>query len=61
MFQKIERMYPKDILLNGPLIRRNKFVSYSEPREAQLLSFVEQRLVNAFPEANLFPCALGAT
>ena len=61
MFQKIEQMYPRDELLNGPLIRRNKFVSYSESREAQLLSFVEQRLVNAFPEANLFSCDLGAT
>ena len=61
MFQKIERMYPRDELLNGPLIRRDKFVSYSESREAQLLSFVEQRLVNAFPEANIFSCALEAT
>ena len=61
MFKRIERMYPQDKLLNGPLARREKFVSYSEAREAQLSDFVEQRLVQAFPAINLSSCTLNAT
>ena len=60
MFQRIRRMYPEDELLSGPLARRRSFVSYSETREAELVSAVEEQLAAAFPGVAVFSCVPSA-
>ncbi len=60
MFQRIHRLYPDDLLLSGPLARRDDFVSYSGEREAELVDFVEERLARAFDGIDVFPCRPGA-
>ncbi len=61
MFQRIESMYPDDLLLAGPLQQRGGLTSYSEEREAELTTYVSKRMHDAFPEVGVFSCTPTAT
>ena len=56
MYDRIQQQHPHSPLLNHPLVKHNKQVSYSTEMEHQMSSFIRSTLKTALPKATIFSC-----
>ncbi len=57
MFQRLTKLYPKDKLLAGPLVKRDNHFSYTAAAEQAMKGFVSEYLKNYLSETLLFECS----
>jgi len=57
-FHRLERLYPDEPLLAGPLEERGGTVSYRRDLEAEIVGFCTEELLRHLPEERFFPCRL---
>jgi len=55
-FQKIERLYPEELLIASPLEQKNGIVSYHTDLKDRLLAFCRDEILRWLPEQKFFPC-----
>ncbi len=54
----IERMYPEEPLLSGPLVDHDGMVSYTTQISEAMISFCNEQLRSRVPDERYFPCLI---
>lgn len=57
-FRRLEKLYPDEPLIAGPLASQGGMVSYHQELEAEMLDFVHRELTQFVPSEAFFPCAI---
>ncbi len=57
-FRRLERLYPDEPLIAGPLADRGGMVSYHSGLEAEMVGFCTEELLRRVPREIFFPCEL---
>jgi spore photoproduct lyase len=55
-FNTMQRLYPDDALLAGPLSEQTGMIGYHRTLEADMISFCSEELLRYIPESTFFPC-----
>lgn len=55
-FHKLQKLYPEEKLLAGPLEKNRGMVSYRAALEKEMMQFCIEELLNYIPEEKFFPC-----
>ena len=59
MFEKIRKLYPKERLFAGPLVKDRQMVSYPEAIEDEMGAFCREALGQYIPDSKFFACTPG--
>jgi len=61
MFDKITKLYPKERLFAGPLVKNRSMVCYPEAIESEMTEFCEDELSQYVPKSRFFACTPGGS
>lgn len=59
MFETIRKLYPKERLFAGPLVKERQMVSYPQAIEEEMANFCREQLAPFIPEEKFFACTPG--
>jgi len=55
-FKNMVKLYPKEKMFADTLVSKNAMISYSEFVEKEMMSFCEEKILEAIPREKYFPC-----